>query len=279
MFQTDPIVLYEIVFPSTRIHIRRETLFHLKNRDYGKLLARNAQWYASLIDDLKLINVDAATGEEESDAALAEQINKLIERASKERQEMAKLIQDVYRDSSPIDTLALNRVRAERQDKIVAWEADFDKLPKPKLSQLTEKDRKSTFNTVRSMWPKRYDIPGVMENLNLPPLNMPEGEDAQSRPIRRSGDTVTPSDVTSDASDVETASKSPIILPSSQESDTHDDPTPRPRIKSGSDSDSTIAAAQNPASIAGGVGDLHKASSQVIIEALILFIYFFLTAC
>lgn len=265
MFQTDPIVLYEIVFPPTRIRIRRETLFHLKNRDYGKLLARNSQWYASLIDDLKLINVDAATGDEEFDAALTEQINVLIERASMERQEMAKLIQDIYKNTSPIDTLALNRVRAERQDKIVAWEADFDKLPKPKLSQLTEKDRKSTFNTVRSMWPKRYDIPGVLENLNLPPLSMSEGEDAQPHPLRQCGETIATSDVTSDTSDAEMTSKSAITMPSKDEVDALNDPTPRPRIKSGSDSDSTIAAAQESASVAEAVGDLRKVYSQVTI--------------
>src|SRR5205823_8899669 len=43
-FQTDPIVLFETIYPPTRVRVRPEKLLQLKNMDYEKLLHRNAQW-------------------------------------------------------------------------------------------------------------------------------------------------------------------------------------------------------------------------------------------
>ncbi|KAH8119967.1 hypothetical protein DFH11DRAFT_1557576 [Phellopilus nigrolimitatus] len=247
MFQTDPIVLYEIVYPPSRVRIRRETLFQLKNADYERLLKRNAQWYTALVDDLRLIDMDAATGDDETDAKLTADISLLIERATAERAEMAQLIQDIYKDTSPVDTLALNRVRAERQDRIVAWEADFDRLPKPKLSQVTEREgrRGSAFGSVRAMWPKRYEFPGVPENLQLPPP--PSVSESEEMPVLEGQVTGDSAASASDVSDVE-------VLPETDEvSTSSSDPTPTPAscvdqanqssLKGDSDSDSTIAAA------------------------------------
>ncbi|EJD03732.1 uncharacterized protein FOMMEDRAFT_105874 [Fomitiporia mediterranea MF3/22] len=264
MFQTDPITLYEVVYPPSHIHIRRETLLHVKNEDYEKLLKRNAQWYSALVEDLKLINVDAATGDEEADAALTATISKLIERAFAERAEMAQLIQEVYKDTSPIDTLALNRVRAERQDKIVAWEADFDKLPKPKLSQLTEKDRKGTFSTVRGMWPRRYDLPGVLENLHLPASSVSESDELPPGESRTTSESQTSTESTTDTSDVEGASKesrpkAPVVTISES-----DDETSKAAAEDGSDSDSTIAADKKVHAIASPVVDLNESNTAQI---------------
>ncbi|KAL5478589.1 MDM12_4 [Sanghuangporus weigelae] len=245
MFQTDPITLYELVYPPSRIHIRKETLFHLKNEDYETLLRKNALWYSALVDDLKLINQDAATGDEETDAALTANINRLVERAINERIEMAQLIQEVYKNTSPIDTLALNRVRAETQDKIVAWEADFDKLPKPKLSQLTDKDRRgTTFGTVRAMWPRRYDLPGVLENLHLPPSNVSESvsESEEMPASERESGSQTSVESTVDASDAEYPSRlSETLDPLTEISGTVEEASFKTSIEGGSDSDSTIA--------------------------------------
>lgn len=240
VFQTEPITLYEVVYPPSHIHIRREALFNIKNEDYEKLLKKNAQWYTALINDLKLINVDAATGDAESDAALTSQISTLIERATQERAEIANLIQEVYRETPPTDTLALNLVRAERQDKIVAWEADFDKLPKPKLSHLTEKEsRKSTaFNTVRAMWPKRYEI---LESLHIPPSSMSESEDMPPLKRRTTGESFM-SETISDTSDSESIIKDADTSQAAVE-EVKGYPV---RSKGGSDSDSTIAAVRVP---------------------------------
>ena len=266
MFQTDPITMYEIVLPPSRIYIKAETLLNLKNGDYERLLKRNSQWYSALVEDLKLINVDAAVGDEEADAKLTSEIKSLIHRAENERTEMARLIQQVYKESSPIDTLALNRVRADRQDRIVAWQLDFDKLPRPKSSQISERDsRKLTaFNSVRAMWPKRHDLPAFLESLHLPSSHVSEAEEIPPLLRRVTGESIATASSASDMSDLE---MSPKVVPIST-TNALSPPTPMTEEmtpiatsvkQSGSDSDSTIA----PIGLQNHNGDLSDLPSQV----------------
>lgn len=165
-FQADPIVIHEINYPPMRIRVRPETQLGIKNRDFERLHFRNQMWYTALIDDLKLINIDAATGDEVADAALTAQINHLILRAEWEKNEVTRFINQVYKDSAPTDTLALNQVRAKRQDLIVAWQQDFDRLPKPRASGLTDRAGRrmsSAFGTVKAMWPQFTSSANVSE--------------------------------------------------------------------------------------------------------------------
>ncbi len=237
MFQSDPINLFEVCPPPLRIHVRSETLLRLKNLDYERLLKRNAEWYSGLVDDLKLINIEAATGDEEMDARFTIEINSLIERAISERAEMARLIQDIYRESRPTDTLALNRFRAERQDRIVAWQQDFDKLPKPKIGE--KESRRSAFGSVRAMWPKRYDLPGLLEGLHLPPSSVLEIDELPSL-LRRVTRDPLPAP-TPDLSDAEAPAKREAAFPSesSKASDVGKEST-----ESEEGSDSTIGASK-----------------------------------
>ncbi|KAI0068031.1 hypothetical protein BV25DRAFT_1986869 [Artomyces pyxidatus] len=177
-FQADPIVLHEIVYPPMRIRIRPETQLMLKNADFERLVNRNTLWYSALVDDLKLINIDAATGDEEADAKLTADIHLLILRAESERAEVGRMINEIYRDSAPTDTLALNLVRSYLQDKIVAWQADFDKLPKPKGPFVDKSGRRmSTFGSVRAMWPRRYELSGAYDN-QMPSSSVSEAEES-----------------------------------------------------------------------------------------------------
>ncbi|KAF8347025.1 hypothetical protein F5887DRAFT_958971 [Amanita rubescens] len=161
-FQSDPITLHEIVCPPTRIRIRPETQLQLKNADYQKLHRRNIYWYSGLIDDLRLIN-------EKHDASLL---------AEAERDEIARLINRVYRESAPTDTVALNK-------KIVAWQQDFDRLPKPRPHHSTEKAsrRPSAFNSVRAIWPRRPDIVSEAEEGSIETESViNEKQSAQDKP-------------------------------------------------------------------------------------------------
>ncbi|KAG9313993.1 hypothetical protein JVU11DRAFT_4770 [Chiua virens] len=178
-FQADPVTLHEIVYPAMRIRIRPEIQLELKNTDFEKLHRRNTAWYTALVDDLKLISIDAATGEEEHDAKLTLDINILISRAEAERWEIAQLINKVYQESSPMDTLALNQVRSFRQDRIVAWQADFDKLPKLRS---TDKGRRvSAFESMRAIWPRssRPDLPSPFGESRLPSASASEASEAE----------------------------------------------------------------------------------------------------
>lgn len=169
-FQADPVVLHEIIYPPMRIRVRPETQLDIKNRDFERLHLRNNMWYSALVDDLKLITIDAATGDETADANLTVQINALILRAEWEKNDVTRYINQVYKESNPTDTLALNQVRAKRQDLIVAWQQDFDKLPKPRVSGLTDRAGRrmsSALGTVKAMWPKRFDLEHPFTSANV----------------------------------------------------------------------------------------------------------------
>ncbi|KAF5392476.1 hypothetical protein D9757_002262 [Collybiopsis confluens] len=259
-FQADPVVLHEVVYPPFRIRVRPETQLDLKNSDFQKLHHRNVQWYSGLIDDLKLISIEAATGDEESDAALIADINQLIRRAEAERHDIATLINDIYKDTPPTDTLALNQVRSYQQDKIVAWQQDFDRLPKPKPPPTTDRNSKrmSTFGSVRAMWPRRYELSGAFDIPHLPSSSVSEAEEGPLNSRRANGDSLTSS--ASEASEPEPdAEPSPVPETSAGGVDKSEPELKQNTVvifndreaklaKSDGDSDSTIAAVRDTTS-------------------------------
>lgn len=261
-FQADPITLFEMVSPPMRIRVRPETRLELRNVDYERLLTRNNMWYSALIDDLKLISIDAATGEEEADAPLFANITRLIARADLERDAIAQFIHQIYRDSSPTDTLALNQVHAYRQDKIVAWQQDFDKLPRPKpapTADRTSKRMSSAFGSVRAMWPRRYDLVG-----GYPSSSMSEAEESPLSTGRRgTGDSLNSS--ASEASEPETgliSDQDPASIPLAEQLPPHVHVTASiPEADGDADSDSTIGATQDEAAPQSAVEALKAIAS------------------
>ncbi|KAJ8514751.1 hypothetical protein ONZ45_g7730 [Pleurotus djamor] len=262
-FQSDPVVLHEIVYPPMRIRVRPETQLELKNKDFDKFHRRNVLWYSALMDDLRLISIDAATGDEEMDAKLLAEVNTLITRAESEREEITQAINRVYRESAPTDTLALNIIHAMRQDKIVEWQQDFDKLPKPRpiQSEKTEKASKKTsaFGTVRAaMWPKKPGLPPGFEPPHVPSSSVSETDEKMPAP-RRVKPTGPNASSTSETSEVEPDSGTESSTkPPSSNSELHEEPGVPPtdvnvdekvteRRSPDPDSDSTIGAVQEDA--------------------------------
>ncbi|KAF7302586.1 1-phosphatidylinositol-3-phosphate 5-kinase [Mycena chlorophos] len=260
-FQADPITLHEVVYPPFRIRVRAETQLELKNNDFERLHRRNLLWYTGLIDDLKLISIDAATGDEENDARLNADVNKLIARAEMEKEDISRLINRIYRESTPTDTFALNQVHSYRQDKIVAWQQDFDRLPKPK--PLERGKRTSTFGSVRSMWPRRYDLAGAFDSPHLPSSSVSEAEEGPFNlgggggGMRRvTGDSFTS---TSSASEPESEPGAAderviVVVPTAQKEASGSVPPiaeKEKEVKSDPESDSTIGAGRDEASPEG----------------------------
>ncbi|OAX36749.1 hypothetical protein K503DRAFT_867357 [Rhizopogon vinicolor AM-OR11-026] len=244
-FQADPVMLHEIVYPAMRIRIRPETQLELKNADYERLHRRNAVWYTALIDDLKLISIDAATGDEEQDLKLTADVNTLIARAEAEREEIAQLINTIYQESAPTDTLILNQVRSFRQDKIVAWQQDFDKLPKPRGTLTLDRGarRVSAFGSVRAMWPNRRDLASPSES-HLPFSSVSEAEEGALSRRRVTGESLASSASEASEAELETVAEKTSTV-------TSDTEAPRPAVfepevanKSDPDSDSTIGASK-----------------------------------
>jgi len=185
-FQTDLVDVFEVAYPPSRIIVKPESRLELKNADFTRLHTRNTLWYTALVDDLKLINIDAATGDEEADLKLTADINALILRAEMEKDEITRMINHVYKDTGPTDTLGLNQVRAYRQDKIVAWQQDFDRLPKVRPAQVNSR-KSSAFGSVRAgLWPRRQDFPGPSDH-HPSSASVSEAEESTPPPLLRKG--------------------------------------------------------------------------------------------
>ncbi|KAG0707565.1 hypothetical protein DFH29DRAFT_994993 [Suillus ampliporus] len=248
-FQADPVVVHEVVYPAMRIRIRPESQLELKNADYERLHRRNTMWYTALVDDLKLISIDAATGDEEQDAKLTADINNLITRAEDEREEIAQLINKIYKESDPTDTLALNQVRSFRQDKLVAWQQDFDKLPKPRGIQTLDRNTRrvsAALGSVRAMWPKRTDVTSPGES-HQPFSSVSEAEEGASGRRRVTGESFTSSASEASEPELETVAEKTTTVSSDTEASPPSVVAPEVATerKSDPDSDSTIGASKD----------------------------------
>ncbi|OBZ68491.1 1-phosphatidylinositol 3-phosphate 5-kinase FAB1, partial [Grifola frondosa] len=259
-----PIVLHEVIYPPMRIRVRPETQLEIKNTDFLRLHNRNNVWYSALVDDLKLINIDAATGDEEADALLTAHINGLIIKAESEKDDITRLIDKIYRETPSTDTLALNQVRAYRQDRIVAWQQDFDRLPKPRMPQFLDRvgRKTSAFGSVRAMLPRKADTYSPLDVDRVPSANVSEAEEHIPVMRRATGESFLSASSASEVSETESLAErrgENVRIPETLLIDLADIP---PAIvesagKSDPDSDSTIGAGR------GGTGLSDDALSPV----------------
>ncbi len=165
--------------------------------------------------------------------------------------------------------MSFNQVRAQRQDKIVAWQQDFDNLLKQKTPHHPEKESRgvSAFGSVRGMWPRRYD------NSEIPFVHRPsisEAGETQHQMVRNTDDSLTTTTTTSAASDVSESEASPespcppFILQLKPDTLSTSIVLEHPIVKeddaSGSDSDSTIAGPRPQEATADAVDE---ASTEV----------------
>jgi 1-phosphatidylinositol-3-phosphate 5-kinase len=151
-----------------RIRVRPETQLRLKNTDYERLMNRTFSVVCGASTRSDSDQDGCSNGDEETDAKLTSELNQLIIRAESERAEVVGTVNEIYRDSPSTDTLALNQVRSYLQDKIVAWQVDFDKLPKPKGGRSDKSSRRtSTFGTVRQSGPGGSIFPEHLSTQSL----------------------------------------------------------------------------------------------------------------
>lgn len=292
-FQADPVVPYELVYPPFQIRVRPETQLDLKNDEFTRLHLRNDRWYSALVDELKSISIYASTGDEEHDARLLADVNALIIRAEAEREDICRLINQLYRDSLPTDTLGLNKVHAYRRDKRVAWDIDFDRLPKVPLLVKRNSRRASAFGTVRAMWP----------DFNNPYLPSSSVSEAEEYSLKKKRFTSSPSETSETESGVDLEKKTAGLEKGnidsekrgidsekggtdlakggvdleniSTEVDVVDGQTPREdKAKSDPDSDSTIGAAREEVALTTFVPSENVSFLECYIAFVILLIPF-----
>ncbi|KAF8320522.1 uncharacterized protein EI90DRAFT_3080477 [Cantharellus anzutake] len=147
-FQTEPVGIYEVVFPSMRTTLHMESLLTLKNRDYEWLLLKNAAYWDSVVSRITELQAQAAfestSPPESSKDSLVDEGMELLRRVKADRDEASRIIQDAYASSFPVDTLALGGARSFIQNKVVQWDLELERLEKKhalrRPRMLSEKD-------------------------------------------------------------------------------------------------------------------------------------------
>ncbi|KZV84292.1 hypothetical protein EXIGLDRAFT_293756, partial [Exidia glandulosa HHB12029] len=186
-FYSDPIVVHEVVFPPMLMRVKPETLLEFKNADYEHMLHRIFSWYTTLIEDLRTISFESMTGQKDVDDQLGNIVAGLIGRAEMERAELSRQTNRVYKETPATDTLGFGQVRALLQDRIVEWQKELGRLPKPRMISDKEK-RMTAFNTVKGIWPRRSE-PSVFDRQHLISSSVSEAD--EHRYLRRvTGDSI-----------------------------------------------------------------------------------------
>ncbi|KAG9016695.1 1-phosphatidylinositol-3-phosphate 5-kinase, partial [Tulasnella sp. 427] len=125
--QTDPVDVFEIVFPPMRTRVRPEELLGLKNKDFAEMDKRNEEYWSSVEARVKqwesYVGGQADIAAQERGAPpLGTAVMELHGRLERDRREITELIRKTYGESTPIDTLAVGPMRTAIQNKVVFYD-------------------------------------------------------------------------------------------------------------------------------------------------------------
>lgn len=119
----DPIDLLEIVVPRMRITWKVDNDLKFRNDVYTRLEHRITRFMVSVKLRLKNINVEAVLPET-AEACRAE-IERLTKRATEEHASLIKQLQERYTNSRYWETIPLNGIVRETQEKVSEWDTAF----------------------------------------------------------------------------------------------------------------------------------------------------------
>ncbi|KAH7107138.1 hypothetical protein BKA62DRAFT_765689 [Auriculariales sp. MPI-PUGE-AT-0066] len=268
-FTASPITVHEVVFPPVKMRVEPEHQLETRNSDYQHLVTRVATFYRHLSNDLNSIARDNRTGDEKIDSQLNNIVSELVERMENERSDIMRQIHYFYDTTPATDTLCFAWPRMFLQERIVEWQTELNRLPKPRPMQVSEK-RLSTFSaTVKLPWVRRNE-PSILDRSHVMSSSLSEAEEYPTHRNATNSSLTSTSEsesvkekegINSDAESTnETHEKVPIVeapLPTGMSPLTLDipavsadapavppavDPEPLPSMLSDGDSDSTIGA-------------------------------------
>ncbi|KAI9810171.1 MAG: 1-phosphatidylinositol-3-phosphate 5-kinase [Pycnora praestabilis] len=124
----DPINLFEIIVPRTRITWKVDNDLRLKNEQFGKIEERLDRFMLSVKARITSINGESVLPEKAEACKL--EIERLSKRAHDEHLFLTHKLQDKYMNSNYYEVVPLNRAIRAVQEKVANWDAafaDFDR--------------------------------------------------------------------------------------------------------------------------------------------------------
>lgn len=128
----DPIDLYEIIVPRTRITWKVEHDLRLKNDIFTRAEDRWNRFMNSVRNRLKSIRIDSVLPEK-AEACKAE-VERLLRKTQEDQPELIRALQEAYMNSKYYEVIPLNAVIRDMLEKVTDWDAAFAKLEADFLS-------------------------------------------------------------------------------------------------------------------------------------------------
>ncbi|AEO70229.1 uncharacterized protein THITE_2121365 [Thermothielavioides terrestris NRRL 8126] len=119
----DPIDLYEIVVPRTKVTWKVDYDLKLKNDVFTKAEERWNRFMNSVRSRLKSIRIDSVLPEK-AEACRAE-VERLSKKAQDDQPELIRALQEAYMNSKYYEVIPLNAVIREMLEKVTDWDAAF----------------------------------------------------------------------------------------------------------------------------------------------------------
>jgi 1-phosphatidylinositol-3-phosphate 5-kinase len=139
--------IHDVIRPSVRLQVRKETRVLLKNQEYETIVNKATAFYDSVV--LRLKSFDCQVVQPEHMEKLGMQAEQLIERAQIHRSDILDLLDRTYKLTPLTDVLALNSVYQTLQDSVVQWDVDFTEMEKAYLPSDKDLRRITTANLKR----------------------------------------------------------------------------------------------------------------------------------
>ncbi len=197
----DPIDLYEIVVPRTKITWNVDYDLKLKNDIFVQAEDRWNRFMNSVRARLKSIRIDSVLPDK-AEACKAE-VDRLTKKAQEDQPELVHALQDAYMGSQYYQVIPLNTVIRDMLEKVTDWDAAFstfeaDFLSDKDVRQLTIIQLKKMFTDHES----KESLPSTegttsigseSEEKNTPATSPPPASEADEKPSQSSeGDTSQP---------------------------------------------------------------------------------------
>ncbi|KAL2154972.1 hypothetical protein VTH82DRAFT_3648 [Thermothelomyces myriococcoides] len=128
----DPIDLYEIIVPRTKITWKVDYDLRVKNDVFLKAEDRWNRFMNSVTARLKSIRIDSVLPEK-AEACRAE-VERLSKKAQEDQAELIRALQDAYMNSKYYEVIPFNRVIRAMLEKVTDWDAAFAKFEADFLS-------------------------------------------------------------------------------------------------------------------------------------------------
>ncbi|CAG8450252.1 2333_t:CDS:10 [Ambispora leptoticha] len=144
-FEYQPICLMEVSVPPMILRTKPEVAIRLKNQDYESYKSKITKYLESVAERIKTFDYGIVQPDKLENCK--QELHDMSSKVASELNYMLQQLNHTYVNSSPDDTLALNQVLVDLQEKVAHWEQVFNEFARQYFpTRLTAKQLKKMLN-------------------------------------------------------------------------------------------------------------------------------------